>query len=466
MRYLLPIFLLLIVLLPEAVQAQSRIQIDRVARMQTLMVEGEQIRKFYNAQLTTDNVTVVCDSAWQFLNTDELRAFGNIQIDTETENIWADTLYYYTNRDVSLLRGRVVILQDSSTLFGNRVDYNFETKVAEFQDGIRLEDNQGTLTALQGTYFQNQDSAVFRHNVQLQDSSQYAEGDSLYINRKRKYLELFSNVFVVDSTNNGLLTGEYLEADSSGMRYVEGNAYLRKIDSDSTESDTTHIYAQNILMIETDTLSTIDASDDVKVWSANFSSLSDTLDYNSQTEIFDLYGAPKAWHKNIQLNGPFISVQMDSNEVKELKAFVGAFAVQEDTVTGRLNQLRGDTLTAWFEYGDISEIQIYPFSEILYHTKDDNDNPDGAMEGTSPKTTLYFEEGELIQAKMGQNQGFFLPEYPGLVTRRLSGFEWNPELRPEKPITAPVPRWEPIPTERPFPLPVKYLRFIETLESN
>ena len=47
------------------------------------------------------DVTIICDSAFRFLDRDEMHAFGNIQIDTETENIWADTLFYYTDNDIS-----------------------------------------------------------------------------------------------------------------------------------------------------------------------------------------------------------------------------------------------------------------------------------------------------------------------------------------------------------------------------
>lgn len=406
------------------------------------------------------DVTMVCDSAYRFLDRDEMRAFGNIQIDTESENIWADTLYYFTNREISLLRGRVVIKQDSTTLFGEKVDYNFDTKVAIFPSGIRLEDTDGTLIAKKGTYFQNQDSAVFRFDVQLQDSSQYVEGDSLFINRERQYLEIFSKVFVSDSLNKAILTGEYVEADSSGRRYVRENAYLMNIESDSSKRDTTHIFAGELLLIEQDSTSTIEGLDSVKVWASKFSSLSDTLFYDSSTEIFTLSGSPIAWNKQTQLTGSFIIVELDSSEIKQLTTYPSAFSVQQDTATLRLNQLKGDTLIAYFDAGEISRIELFPNSEILYHTKDDENEPDGAMEYTSPTTTLYFVDGELTQAKMGQNEGLFLPEYTDLAKRTLSGFSWTPELRPQKPTRLPSPRFRPIPEFRPFSLPERYIRFL------
>lgn len=460
-QYIFSISLLAILLnLPASVSAQNVLNIESFSQAEGATIDGERIQKLYNARLSTGNIVMLCDSAWRFLNRNEMRAFGNIQITTPDEIIWSDTLYYFTNDDLSLLRGRVVILQDSTTLFGEKVDYNFFTKTAYFADGIRLEDNQGTLIAQRGTYFQPQDSAIFRGNVQVADTAQYAEGDSLFINRKSRYLQLHSNIFVADSSNNGILTGDYLEADSTGRRFVDGNAYLRRISSDTT--DTTHINSSQLLLLDQDSVSYIRAYDDVRVWASKFSSISDTLLYDSSTEVFELISNPIAWHNNIQLTGPFISVQMDSNEVKQLTSYVKTIAVQEDSTTGRLHQIKGDTLIADFTDGDISRLTIYPNSQVLYHTTNDQGEPDGAVEYTSPKTTMYFQNGELKRVKAGKNQGYFFEEFPGLKDRKLDGFAWNPKMRPERPKSEAEPRFPPVPIARPFQLPARFVEFLKS----
>ena len=457
--------LLIGLIFPLGILAQTTVQIESVSKLDRTSIDGEPVRKLYEARLKTGGFTIVCDSAWQFLEKDEFRAFGNIQIETPTEMIWTDSLTYFNVLDFSQLRGRVIIKQDSTLLFGNKVDYNFVTKVGRFLDDVRLEDDEGILTALSGIYFQNQDSAEFRGNVQLADSAQYVEGDSLFINRKTNFLRLFDNLLVIDSTNNALLTGDYLEADSTGRRYLKGNGYLRRTIEDSTSSDTTHIFAEEIELNEQDSTTIIDAYKDVNVWTEKFSSLSDTLLYNSETELFRLRGNPKAWNKNIQLSGPFIFVQLDSSEVQNLTSYPKPFAVQEDTITGRLNQIKGDTLVADFMNGDISKITIQPNSEVLYHIMNENNEPDGAFESTSPRTVLIFENGEMVEARMGKNQGLFLPEYTELVSRRLEGFIWTPELRPEKPTIDPQPTLPPIPVERPFELPRRFVEFMEESSS-
>ncbi|MFN1833646.1 OstA-like protein [Balneola sp. MJW-20] len=441
--------------------AQNTIDILDYESIDLIQTGTESLQKIYKPVLRNDQALMSCDSAYSYQNTNEIHLFGNIQIETDTELIWSDTLYYYEDRDLSNLRGRVVIVQDSSTLYGEKVDYNFFTKIAYFRDGIRLEDPQGTLIADRGTYFQNLDSAIFRGNVQLADTAQYAEGDSLFINRKRQFLQLYSNIFVQDSTNQALLTGDFLEADSTGRRFVDGNAYLRRISSDTT--DTSHINADQILLLEEDSSTYIRSYTDVRIWSERFSSRSDTALYNSEEEIFRLTASPRAWHKNIQLTGPFISVQLDSNQVRQLISYYKPIAVQEDSVTGRLNQIKGDTLTVNFTDGNISTIILRPDSKVLYHTRNEEGDPDGAVEYISPRTVMYFNEGELQQVKAGQNQGVFLPEYSGLADRRLEGFSWDPADRPQKPVMDLSPRFPPVTPDPPFSLPPKYLFYLKNL---
>ena len=101
----------------------------------------------------------------------------------------------------------------------------------------------------------------------------------------------------------------------------------------------------------------------------------------------------------------------------------------------------------------------------MYHITNEAGEPDGAFESTSPKTVLVFENGEMVEAKMGQNQGLFLPEYTELNRRRLEGFIWTPELRPEKPTIDPQPTLPPIPEDRPFELPKRFVEFMDSLEN-
>ncbi|MCW9706649.1 OstA-like protein [Fodinibius salsisoli] len=442
--------------------------------------EGEQVRRILgNVHLKHKDFEMYCDSAYQFVNQNEVRAFGNIEIDTGEEKIWTDALTYYTDVDFSELRGRVVMEADSTTLYGNSVDYRFSTKVAHFIDKIRLEDRRGTLRADSGYYYRAVDSVRFHGNVQLSDSLQYLEGDSLFSNRRKKYYELHSQVFGDDQENRSMLKGDYLEADSTGRRLVTGNAWLKnyeadtsatvntlsdstQADSTSAEPDTTHIQARRILSQEfrtsTDTTAIIHAYEDVRVWSPDFSAISDTAQYTDSTETFELWSNAKAWHKQVQLTGPYIRAILEDGDIDSLKSYPQPFSVQQDTVIDRLNQITGDTLYADFNEGNLSQIYVFENAQLLRFTKNKQDSSDGAIDLSAPSIRIYFEGGELVKMlAKGSNSGSFLPENETTAERKLEGFSWNPDLRPQEPAQPMKRRLPPIPKKLFFELPPRYL---------
>ncbi|MEL7834988.1 OstA-like protein [Fodinibius sp. N2] len=468
----LQFFLLISILwgLPQLTAAQNLVDILEADQIQGGQFKGDRVQKILgNVHLQTQNMEMYCDSAYQFVNKDEIRAYGNIQINTETEKIWADSLTYYTNVDFSQLRGRVVIEADSTTLFGNSVDYRFSTRVANFLDEIRLEDQRGTLVADSGFYYREADSAKFYGNVQLADSLQYLEGDSLFSNRNSEYYELYGDIFGDDHENDSMIQGEYLEADSTGRRLLEGNAWLQSFEqdtSDTTQADTTHIRAHTILSLEdrtpVDTTGIIFGYDSVRIWSPTFASVSDTSKYTDSTETFELWSNAKSWHEDVQLTGPYIEAQIVNGDIDSLKSYPRPFSVQQDTALDRLNQITGDTLHADFKDGQLWEIYVFGNSKLLRFTKNEQDQPDGAVDLTAPNIRIFFRDGQLHRMKaMGPVDGSYLPESDKTANRRLDGFSWNPELRPQRPQTDMERRFPPIPKKLFFELPRQYIRHLK-----
>jgi lipopolysaccharide export system protein LptA len=473
------IFLLLFLVvgsgLVQQLQAQNAVNIREAENIDRGTYQGEPVQKIIgNVRMQNENLEVFCDSAYRFLGKSEIRAFGNVQVNTESEKIWADTLTYFTDVDFSQLRGRVIIEADSTTLYGNSVDYRFSTKVAHFLDRIRLEDQRGVLLANSGFYYREADSAEFRGNVQLRDSLQYIEGDSLFSNRGSDYYELYGDIYGNDRENDTMIQGNYLESDSTGRRLLTGrqnNAWLKSFETDTTDStraDTTHIRAQEILSIEertaVDTTALVFGYDSVRIWSPNFSSVSDTSKYNNTTETFELWSNAKAWYEQVQLSGPYIEAQLRSGDIDSLKSYPRPFSVQQDTVIDRLNQITGDTLHADFEDGNLNQIYVFGNSNLLRFTKNDQQQPDGAIDLTAPNIRIFFEAGQLVEMKaIGAINGSYLPETEQTANRRLDGFTWNPKLRPTRPQQKMQRRLPPVTNDVFFELPQRYLQHLRDM---
>ncbi|SMO65251.1 OstA-like protein [Fodinibius sediminis] len=462
-------FLSFSLLSEEASAQQKQVQILNASRIVGGVYEGEQVRRILGqVHIQHDNLEMYCDSAYQFINKNEIRAFGNIEIDTGEEKIWTDSLTYYTDIDFSQLRGRVIMEADSATVFGNSVDYRFSNKVAHFIDQIRLEDMRGTLRADSGYYYRAVDSVQFKGKVQLADSLQYLEGDSLFGNRSKGYYEMHGQVFGDDRENSTMLKGEYLETDSTGRRLLETEAWLKNYESDTsdtTQADTTHIQAQTILSREqrsaADTTVITHAFGNVRIWSPDFSAISDTSRYTDSTQTFELWSNAVAWHENVQLTGPYIRAILNDGSIDSLKSYPDPFSVQQDTTINRLNQITGDTLYADFSEGTLHQIHVFQNAHLYRFTKNQQQKPDGAIELSAPSIRIIFSEGEIDSLKAtGPNEGSFLPENEKTAQRQLEGFSWNPDQRPPEPEAPMKRRFPPLEDELFFDLPRRYIQHL------
>lgn len=445
--------------IPEYGLSQSRVQILQADQLEGFSGDLGPGRKLTgNVQLRIQDSMIEADSVFQYMDLDEIRAFGNIQVTTPRETIWSDRAIYNYLIDDSNFESRVIIVTENVTIFSTQAYYSFNSEIAQFPAKLRLEDERGILLADSGIYFSEQDSAVFRGNVQFADSTQYVEADSMFSNRVSEYYELHGRVFMLDTENRTRLAGDYAERDSLGRRLIKGDARLIRMNEEATDS--TYMWAHLIEVTEHDTTFITQASDDVRIWSPEYSTRSDSSSYIDSTEDFYLIGNGNIWYQDIQLTGQHILIRFMDEALDRIDATLEPFAVFQDTLTGRLNQLRGDSIAVFFNDGDLNLITGRPDARIFYHMKNQDEEPDGGIELTAESAFMYFEDGELVDFKAYVNiDGIVHPESQDVLSKHLEGFVWTPERRPPVPVTILIQRLELIPDDRPFDLPRRYLQY-------
>lgn len=447
-------------------EAQDRIQILNAGTMEGIREGDENIRILQtNVRLQTPKFLITCDSAYQIINKQEIFAYGNIEIETDNEMIWSDTAHYQSAKEYSTLSGRVVLWQDSLTLYGSRIEYNFDSKKAYFPDRFLLDDDEGQLSSTRGNYWEESDSLSLTRQVQVFDSLQYIEADTLLGNRRSENYEFYGRVYAENKEKRVTLTSQSMFADSTGRRLLRGNATMEKVTA-GTE-DTTFIQAKEIELLEdTDTTYVVNARGDVNIWNPNYSAIADTSHYYSGEELFQLRSDPITWNEQIQLTAPKIDVHLNNDSLEKLRAFPKPFIVKNDTVIDRKNQITGDSLTVYFTNGDIDELVVYPNSHLLYFSKNEKDQSDGAMEMRAAKTILHFQNGDIQKMKGTQTvDGSYLPENEEVAKKQLDGFEWQPELRPEKPTGLPDQKWPDSLRKKPIEPPSAFMEFLQPQKS-
>jgi len=444
--------------------SQTQVRILKADRLIGDTTPQGSVRKMLgNVELQTDDMHLFADSAYQYLEIDLVEAFGNIEIITERQRIWSDRVRFYTDSEKTDFRGRVVVKTDNATIFSNRAIFDNTVEIATFPERVRFQDEKGILVADEGVYFNLLDQAAFKGNVQISDSTQYAESDSLFAQRNIDYYELHFNVFLHDLENNTRLTGDFIQSDSTGFRQILGNARVQRVNKN--ETDTTMIKAARFDIFDREPDRILKAFENVEIWSDSYASLSDTTVYFDSLDEFHLMGNTRLWRKDLQLTSPKTLIYIVDDEIDNLWSYPRPFSVFPDSITNRLNQIEGDTLRIKFIENELHQLDVRFNSELIYHVRDDNDEPDFAIQLTAQHITMFFSGGDIDSLRILESiDGKYIPETQNPAEIRLPGFIYTPEDRPEKPERWLQPRFDPIPEELPFALPRRYREFLRTRE--
>jgi len=436
--------------IPSESFSQTVVTILRADRTEATQSPDGLIRKLSgNVELQTPDVRIRADSAWHYVNLAEIHGFGNLQIETESEIIWADKVVYDIDAEISSLSGNVIIRTETADIYSQRALYNFLVEIALFNEPIWVRDESGIMRADEGIYFSQSDSVIFRGNVQIADSTQYIEADSLFSNRKSGDYRLFGNVFLWDEENRSKIRGDFVEADSTGRRIVDGNAILHRVSEDL--ADSTWLTAGSIYMSKIDTFYIIDAIRNVELWHTEYSAVADSARFDEQSEMAALRLEPVVWYQNIQLTGEMIDIQFKNDSLETVYANGTPFVVQQDSITERFNQMMGDNLQIDFQDGQVQKIIISENAELLMHAADEQDNPDGAIIVRGNNIIIHFVDGDADRMEVHQGvDGEVIEESEIIHQLRLNGFNWIPEMRPVRPHLELLPARPAIPETPPF----------------
>ena len=83
-------------------KAQNIVELLRFESAERIMYNQEPVQRLIQTRLTVDGLTMVCDTAYRYLERSELLAIGNLQIETEDAIIWSDSRF-----DILLKMNRV-----------------------------------------------------------------------------------------------------------------------------------------------------------------------------------------------------------------------------------------------------------------------------------------------------------------------------------------------------------------------
>ncbi|MDE6150772.1 MAG: hypothetical protein K2G12_02130 [Prevotella sp.] len=389
-----------------------------------------------NVSFLHKGITLTCDSALYFQQTNSFEAFGHVKMKQgDTLTLTSDYAYYDGNDEMAEVRRNVVLTHRKTKLYCDSLNYDRIYSIGYFFEGGKLVDGETTLTSDWGQYSTADKQAIFYYDVRLKNKTSTTESDTLYydtrtsmahvvgpskiitkediINTEDGYYdsrndrtELYSRstinrkdgkVITADSLQHNSKTGisecfgnvEFDDTlNKSGFRgnyvyYDENKGYgiatRRAVAIDYSQGDTLYLHGDTMRLftynINTDSVYRIvQCSPHVRAYRKDVQAVCDSMVVLSRDSVLIMYKDPILWNDGRQIVGEEIRAYMADSTIRFAHVIGQAFSIEQMPDTVHYNQISSKEMKTYFAEGRLRLNQAEGNVLTLYYAEDSADS--------------------------------------------------------------------------------------------
>ncbi len=427
-----------------------------------------------NVVFKHDNAFIYCDSAYLYEQTNMLEAFDNVRIEQgDSVFIYGDYLIYEGNRNLAKMRYNVRMENGDVTLFTDSLNYDRNVSIGYYLNGGMIVDSINELTSVYGQYSPVTKLAHFKKNVKLvnprfvltsdtlkystdtkiatilgpsviesdsgtiyssfgwyntvtdesmlykrstvynKERTQSITADSLFYNRKTGFCEAFGDMFMNDTAQKAILTGNYGYLDQiTNFAFATDSAQMIEY----SQIDTLYLHADTLQMRTIGKEREMKAFHGVRIFRRDMQGVCDSLQFNTKDSTLRLYNEPILWNTGYQMTGDTIVMFFNDSTIDRAHVINYAFSVEKVDTT-YYNQLKGKNMKIYFIGGEVRLIDVSGNAETIFFPSE----KDGSFIGMNKTESSYFK----IQVKNRKPERMVLWPVPKGETLPL------PDLNPE-----------------------------------
>lgn len=360
--------------------------------------------------------------------------------------------YYGDTKDVYFM-DKVVMVDPQYSVATDTLLYNINTDITTFVAPTTINDGSSIIRTSSGYYNNRTGESYFGQRPVIKDSVQTIVADSISFD-KRSGEGYAKGKLVYKNEQDGivLLSEEgRFNREKKTFLGTQKPVVIFKQDQDSVYLSADTIYSgvsadtanqEGMLKDSTKTIDLKSKGSDtvryfqgfhhVRIFSDSLQGVADSMYYSYKDSVFRFVGNPIMWANNSQITGDTMWLYTKNKKPDRLYVHENAFSVNK-TKEGFNNQLRGNSINAYFKNGEIQYMRARGSAESVYFLQDEDSAYVGANYAHADAISIYFENKELIRVSwVNQVEGNFYPVRKVPEERKtLRGFKWLDEKRPK-----------------------------------
>jgi lipopolysaccharide export system protein LptA len=444
-----------------------------------------------NVRFKHKEVTMNCDSAYYYKSKNQVKAYSKIHMEQgDTLDLFGDYLFYDGTSEHALVEGNVELIDKETHLYTNEIDYDVKNRIARYSHNGKIINADNTLTSIIGVFYVAENLFHFKDSVKIvnpdyimtadtmdyntetetafftgpselngdsiyiycekgwydtknditrvwenaviDNRKQIIHGDSIFFNDVTGYGQSFGNVIIEDTTNNLIVKGNYAwyYKNPESFMITDRAMFIQVSNTDSLFLHADTISARTESDLSGNGYRLMKAYYGCRIFSEDLQAKCDSLSYSFQDSVIRFYNEPIIWSEENQLTSDSMAIFTKNQKADRLELYNSAF-VASQVDTSRFNQIKGRSLTGYFENNELYKIDIKGNGESIYFLLDGEDVA-GVNQTKCANMEAYIEKGKIKEIFEFQNpEGFIDPPLMNLpVMYRLEGFSWFDSLRP------------------------------------
>lgn len=448
-----------------------------------------------NVVLMHKGMTMFCDSAMLYEQSQTFDAFGHVKIvQGDTLTLTGDRLHYDGETLIAEMRFNVIMTHRNQKLYTDSLYYDRLYNMGYYEEGGKLIDGKNQLTSDWGEYHTDTRQATFNYNVELindrfklitdtlhydtqtkwaevvgasniysnadtlytehgfynSDNEQVKlykrskaygrnrimEGDTVYYDKKTGVMEAFQNVSCLDEKNKNLLTGDYAWYNElTGEAIATKNALARDFsqgkDTLYFHADTLHMYSYNL---ETDSAyRVLHAYFHARAYREDVQAVADSMVFHSAQKKITLFRDPIAWSNQRQIVGEEINVYLNDSTIDSVYVDRQALMIEKLDST-HFNQVGAQQMRTYFVKGEVSENRAVGNVMVVNYPLEKDSTIIYQNYVETAEARMFMKDRKLKKIWAPASHGFFYPIGMAPAERtRLEGFAWFDYIRPISP---------------------------------
>ena len=346
---------------------------------------GEQIRELIgNVEMQQGNVTLKCDHAIQYFESNKIEVLGNVSVYQDTLFLFCQNASYYANTRTTVSPTKVKLTDGHLTLIANSGNYNADLKQAQFFGAVEVKDIGNTILSDTLLYHRDSSKLFCYSNVKVlsPENKSIAFGDTLQYYRESRL---------------SILTGD------PEVLFIDTTKNINYIDSVLVDTmvviDTLFLKGQTLISDNIEKL--IVANDSVKLFRSDFSLSSNNLNYFVNDSIIVVEGSPVMWYENNQLTSDSMTIFLVEKSVKSITASKNGFLLSfvDSLYKDTYNQMMGDTIIIFFTKNRLDSSVSDGKAIALYYIIDSS-GISGAYKSMGDRIKIESEDNKVKRVKV------------------------------------------------------------------